>query len=651
MTDSGTNKRIDNASGFRALGAILTLLFTACFAVDAPAQEALRGVPQRYPSTPAASMFTFDRTLNTFLWAGALNVQREFGSTWLGLHQMLRSRLVRTEFESIQDEVNTNLDIISGLGGGWNVRAQARSSFLTDTRGLELSDLSQHGGLAGAQYDFPAGFSIAALGGFEFVRQEGEKEDGFTYLGEIAGRGLLFERFVGSLRARSGGSFLDVRSPRTDSIAVSLHRDFGGGSSNALRLNYVVQRRELYTPADSALQQAFAVRKNILQRDAAEFFIADDAIFRLGSQTVLTASIGVLGNSIGRVYRYKNYAVPSSVILDTNIEEFRYYGAASLSGNLTGWLLYDVSASYDEREERHEVKEDPRVSDPVFDRQDEAARRRSNIAKRTTAATRLSSIESRDSLVLEGSASLLRYDTPDTLNTDDRDELLLTVGISETHNFSRYFAGTVSLDATLSHLVYLHRFESANNNWNRILRLRARTDYHPSPGFRTVNIAEVLGNYTVYDFDEQVLTVRSFSFRQVSWIDSTRIAFGRLSAFDFAGSIRIYERGLLKWDDFKERPENYFVEYFAWPQFRVTPVRHLHVSVGYRIFAQERYRYEGSSRVHDRRFVSRGPTGAIVWERGAFERVRFEGWLESQVTDGQVTRKVSNFSVTVGFLI
>jgi hypothetical protein len=319
---------------------------------------------------------------------------------------------------------------------------------------------------------------------------------------------------------------------------------------------------------------------------------------------------------------------------------------------LSDWLTGGLTLSYDERDEKHRVVDDPDASDSEFDRQQQAARRLNNVAKRSFVGFRLlSPLSSRDSLQFVGSASILRYDTPDTLNIDDRDELLIVVGLGEQHRFSRKFLLELFVEATLSHLVYLNQFASANNNWNRILRFRIRSEYTPTRWLWTVNSAEVLAKYTVYDFEEQVRSVKSFSFRQALWVDSTSVAFDRNLSLLFTGSIRIYERGLLKWSDFKERPEDFFLEQFYWPRLALRAHRQLSMGVGYRFFAQDRYVYRESTRTFDRRLMSRGPTVHLQWDGEDFQRARVEGWLESQFDGGRRVRTVPNFLISVGILL
>lgn len=601
---------------------------------------------------PRFSNLLFERVLNTFTWGGRLAYDKDAGPSWINFSLDLRSRLVQTDIRSIQDELGGLIDAGYRVAPRWDLRALAQSVFLTDSRALDLSDLSQHRGLIGLRHTVMTGIGLSAMGGIEFSRQEGIQDHGFSYLAELVGNNVRVGEFFGDFLLSMASSDLGERRPWTNGASISAVRAFDASSVNRLSLWYSDQRREFYTAGDSAISASYGVTNNILRRDALEFALADTFQARKKGGTDLSVIAGIYSRTINRGNRYKAYSPGTTADLDRTIEEFRYFGSVSGSTRIWSWLVGGLTLSYDERDEKHRVGYDPNVSDSEYDRQQQSARRLNNVARRSLFGLRLLSPFSRsDSLQFVGSASILRYDTPDTLNVDDRDELLVVLGLGEQHRFSDEFLLELSIDVTLSHLVYLNQLTSANNNWNRILRLRARSMYSPARWLWTVNSAEVLANYTVYDFEQQVRSVKSFAFRQALWVDSTSVAFDRMLHLLFTGSVRIYERGLLKWSDFKERPEDFFLEQFYWPRFVLQVVRELSLGIGYRFFAQDRYVYEGAQREFNRRLMSRGPTAHLGWDGGGFRQARIEGWLESQFDSGRKVRTVPNIFISVGILL
>jgi hypothetical protein len=233
-----------------------------------------------------------------------------------------------------------------------------------------------------------------------------------------------------------------------------------------------------------------------------------------------------------------------------------------------------------------------------------------------------------DRCYVEASANMLRYDTPSDDNLEDRDELLIAMSVSTSHRVNRFLEVGLRLDGTLSHLVYLLKERSANNNINRVLRLAPTTVIRPASWCTSFNTFEVLANYTVYDFEEQATLARSFSYRQFGWLDSTAIDFTRRIGMDIFSYIKTYERGLFRWKEFTERPENSFIDRTFAAQLRFAPGPSVTFAVGVKYFSQSRYVYVPAAKQLDSFISSVGPTCAIAWDIGLHSRLTFRGWYE-----------------------
>lgn len=623
----------------------------ALLVVPAFGQEQLRQPPPVEKDSLKTSSVGFERVLNTFLWRNDLFYRNDFGGIEMDFRQRVRSRLIRSEQRSIQDELVDTLDLSGFVADQWKLRAQLASSVLSDNKAVDLSKLAQHQGLVGIQVQPSPRILVGAMGGYGFEAQQDQRDKGFVYMATMEGRDLALEEFRASFKSRWSQAFLSPRRPETGDLTVGIVRDFGKGARDSISFSYNKQRREFYTIADLDVQRLFARTTNIFRREAETFDVANLLEFRPGESTRLSVRGGVTNRTIDRGLHYKSYS-SSSLLLDTKIQELQLYGAVVTSYQFASWGEADIAMYYTEREERHTVQEEEQAPLDVVERQERSERKLDNIARRTSVSSELRTrITEKDLLNFAGSASILRYDTPDTLNIDDRDELLITLGAQGIHQFSRHVTLSLTVDATLSHLVYLHRLQSANNNWNRILRFSPTVEYTPSSTFRTVNQAEVLANYTIYDFEEQAVLTKSFSFRQASWIDSTAIQLTRSLLFDFFGGVRVYERGVLLWSDFKERPEHYFVEKTFWPRITYAVVPSVRLGLGYRFFSQERFRYVEADRLLDRRLETFGPTVVFEWEGVGSQRIRLEGWRETQTQDGKHIRTIPNLSLKVSAVL
>ena len=636
----------------RSGGCVCILIATTLLVSWSQAQELGRPSIARGGDSLRASSLSFDRVLNTFLWTGGLFYARDFGSFDVDMRQQVRSRLIRTEQQSIQDEYIDTLDIGAEMGEGWRLKGWQMSSVLSDNRAIDLAKLAQHEVLLGFEVAASPLVRVGAMGGYEFNSQQQEQDQGFSYEADAEGRDLRFEEFRGSFRSHWEQAFLSRRKPNAGSLEAVVRRQFGDQARNTIRLTYERQRREFYVAADEEVQRVFNTKSNIFQREEKNLEVSDSLGYQSAAGVGVTLQAGILNRLIDRGYKYKVFSDLSGLVLDTRIQELQLYGIFSTSYQVTHWLDVDLNLTYQEREEKHSVREEAAAPLSVIEKQERSERKLENIAGRTTIATQLHIRPTqRDQLNFAGSASILRYDTPDTLNIDDRDELLITLGVQGLHRFSDFLTLTLSADVTLNHLVYLKALQSANNNWNRIIRLSPSVDYTPAAWFRTHNEAEVLANYTVYDFEDQAASARSFSFRQASWMDSTSIQLSQLFRLRFVGGVRVYERGTLLWKEFKEHPQNYFVEESYWPSMILSATQNLQIGVGYRFFGQDRYRYDGSTRILDQRLDTSGPTVACEWWGGGMQRVALEGWRETQTQDGQTIRTVSNLSLKVSLAL
>jgi len=171
-------------------------------------------------------------------------------------------------------------------------------------------------------------------------------------------------------------------------------------------------------------------------------------------------------------------------------------------------------------------------------------------------------ISRKNTLGINFSSSITRYDTPSKFNYDDRDELSITSSLLYTYLISNNSKLNLNFDISATHLVFLKSQRSALNNWNRIIRFSPSFEYS-SQYFQIKPQFEVIANYTVYDFDKLPNSSRSLSFRQISYSDSIKLFFSKV----FFAESKIYykynERGVLYWSSFAEIPQLAYSELFS----------------------------------------------------------------------------------------
>ena len=70
----------------------------------------------------------------------------------------------------------------------------------------------------------------------------------------------------------------------------------------------------------------------------------------------------------------------------------------------------------------------------------------------------------------------------------------------------------------------------------------------------------MLANYTVYDFEDILSQVQSFSFRQLSLRDSILYEVNSRLNLEFINDLKFYEQGEFRESEFSERPLMYYDE-------------------------------------------------------------------------------------------
>ena len=235
-------------------------------------------------------------------------------------------------------------------------------------------------------------------------------------------------------------------------------------------------------------------------------------------------------------------------------------------------------------------------------------------------ASRLAGMaSSRDSVTFGAQISRLQYDTPDTSNFDDHDEFRLDSFFAWKRYLTANLNVAVRAGLGLYHLVYIFGERSADNNWNRVLRLSPSVELRPARGTRLLHRFEVLANYIDYDFESSLEGTRSFVFRRFLAEDSLQLGQNRRLGLLAVVRLQTEENGRLYWDEFAERP----LTERASRRFRLLIQRRLGVrgrlDFGFAYYErrERRFRRRTSGAPYVREplgtFISRGPILAFVF--------------------------------------
>jgi len=618
-------------------------------------QESQRGTEQETASdslrrTNAANV-VFDRNLNTFNWLGQVSLDTSIARTRVALGAQLLANIIQPEGgtsggarSSESTQGNLRLAVTHPLTTYSSITTRWSSLVFADNRGIGLSNAFSHILLAGVSFQPTDDFSLTPLAGYRWDGQAGLHDRGAALGLDADLRPMDFDGYLFTGNASLRRDVVDPRVLENHIVRLGVYKPFGALSRDSLDVNYLQTRREFYSRGDSVIES----------RTDRVFSLSNLIAYEISREFLTSIFVNVSTRLLDKDERTLFDAALSPTAFDTQIEEFHLDTYVQLSyqtvDNRTSGA---VRLNYSERSESHRAKTPDQMTAGVavlFGERNRQEQTKDNYARRVAltgnarhrlcAATEIS---------LAGSAGILRYDTPSLLNYEDRDELLVAVSLGVHHVFSRAVEAHVLLDGTLSHLVYLLKERSANNNHNRVLRLAPHTTWRPTPWLSTQNGFEVLANYTVYDFEKQLALVQSFSYRQFSWIDTTRVECTDRVGLDFFTYLKLYERGSLKWEEFRERTENAYVDRTFAAQLRFSPDESALVAVGLRYFSQSRYVFTDGVRSPDLFTSSVGPTCAIRWTFGPHSQLRFEGWYERRRQPDGAFRSLATFTMQMYF--
>lgn len=482
-----------------------------------------------------------------------------------------------------------------------NIQLKGLSSSLFSLSGFYEKDFTNYA------------FNSVINAGYKLEKQIGELNRGISFSGEFNLDNLLVSDFFIDGQLKLGYEDLDPRRKNLVASRFYFDKSFNDNlSRNEFEGFFSRIRKDFYFPADTNTKSQFGVENNIESRTESiiraynrfDYTISDNAQFYI---------------NINPYYKdifKENFYIPkittaSPSIYDTRIQEFILGGEAALLLDYDK-INFQFKAAYSERDEKYFLINSDRIASNFVKEKEQLEASKNNHSSRFKLDGNVYySPTYSNRFELSASGSILKYDTPSEVNSDDRDELNIILYLGHRYNNLDNFLLTTSIDMNLYHTVYILSEKSANNNWNRVLRFTTRNIFTPIEGLRTVNTFSVLANYTVYDFEDVISTVKSYSFRQMNFKDSTIMRFTNWLGMDIYGEIKLYERGELNWNAFSERPLNYFEDKIINSQLNYFFNKFIIISGGYRFFEQRRFKYSEGSRIFDTYIRTYGPMAKL----------------------------------------
>jgi hypothetical protein len=597
---------------------IFTPFFTSVFA---SAQVAFTDIQTFIDSNITRNFLytNFDNQVQSMDVYSKMNFSRSVGKVNFYAKNYYSSAVTKLQPNLYRDFDNVKTGIGYDLKDNLNISANYLGFFYSDDKTISFKGSSSSFLFLSGYYE--NSFNSAAFwsrlnSGYKFESQIGEFDRGPALNAELDILNLNLSDYLVDANLKLGYEYL---IPRRNNFVIS---KFHVGKSysdnlvqNELDGNISRVKRDSYLPADDLTRQQFSVSNNIEKRTETIIRAFEKLDYFISGPLVFTLNFFPYYRDIVKENAYIpiSSTIPPS-FYDTEIQELNIAGDAALSLDLNKISL-QIRMGYSERDVKYYLLNPQRINQNfVRDKERLESSKNNHSSKVSLNGSIFYSPTLHNRFEISGSTSLFRYDTPSEDNSDDRDELNIIGYVSHRYDNLKNLLLVTSVDLNLYHTVYIFAARSANNNWNRILRFTSKSFFTPHKNFRTVNTVSVLANYTVYDFEDILSSVKSFSFRQFNAKDSTTYKFSQKAGVRVYGELRLYERGELNWREFSSRPVNYYEDRIVNPELFYHLTKSLIIYGGYKYFEQRRFNYTKGVRVFDVSIKTYGPVGKLRLE-------------------------------------
>jgi hypothetical protein len=593
-------------------------------------------LPQQERVAGKGIEFGVDKITNTFVWTANADVDVPTSYGQFRFVNQYRSSAFRTASVATRDDQQSQIAWEAPIAPTLKAVLRQGWQLSQDSRSVGLNSLQRVNGAAGISFAPVPEASVEALGGLESSSQLGMHATGpVAILRGVLDNYNLDDWHLNST-AIADWQKLDSRRTNSDlDVLASVVRVLDEGTSLKLSAQQTLRGREFFTSVAPSLPLNVEQRAEDIQLINADISYPISQVLGIGFTGSLTST------KINR-----SYDTPMQDLVLTSVSRQLSELAIDIEGHasytLPGFTAF-LSGAVFQRSEQNGVQD-------VFGLQPSALQalrgqefQRDNETFRTRMLARGEWYAGmQDTIRLDVTSWLLRYDTPSPLNDDDRDELSTAATLSWSRKLSHALTMNLGVSGQYLHLVFLRATRSAFNNVNRVLRLS------PSFVLRTSVLMmqpqfEILANYTAYDYDGLSASARSFSFRQVSYRDSLRVRLTPTFNLESQILFRYFERASLQWNAFAESPETGNLEYLVKLLLSADVAPNASVHTGIRLYTlDQRSIAIGAPQVLSGSLHSVGPEVALRYATYAGSTLSLSGWYEFQTINQTQTRYLPN---------
>ena len=590
---------------------LILILLTSIIIVNLNAQTRIDSLEFLKPTSKYNLLSSkLDKQLNTYYLNSGIIFSKRISDLSFGVNEDYKSSYIRGVEKTVRDEHHFSLNMNYELSKKISIGLIGNNSILSDNRTLEINQSSISNLILFSRLKPLKGISVAPFTGYSNNRQIGENDYGLVYGFEAGGENINLADFEFETDLKFKNEDISPRKNSLRYLNLNAINYFERNIFNNFNIKYYQARKDFYINADSLTSAQFSIKNNIQSRTESGYLLQNRFFFDEFLDFLIFDAIGKVSfRNIERTLKYKSSNVQSSSIFDSQIDELKLELDASL-GYRSRKFNSSLRFTMNERDEKHKAIRFQGINEAFFNQREESEQQKNNTSNYATLSFDGDlNISEVDKITLSLYQSKLKYDTPSSLNDDDRDELLSIARFGYYRRLNPFFTGFVNAEVSYAHTVYIFASRSSNNNINRTIRLKTGGEYSGTK-ISSYNSFEVSANYTVYDFEDLTSPLKSYSFRQFTAFDSTTAKISSNTSMFVFAYVKLSEQGILNWNSFSEKPTRALREIFIEPRFIVYKFNSS-FSLGVRYFSLGTFNYKGKDLDLDSEYRSIGPTTAI----------------------------------------
>ena len=589
----------------------------------------------------------FDKQLNTYSLNTGFAYNQDLSDFNFKIFENFNSKLVKSGANNRRDEQNFSLLTSYKISSTFSSGISVDNKILSDSRQIEINQASISNVSLFTLYSPEPGMVFSPFVGYSNNRQIGENDYGLIYGIEGTANETNLSDLNLSAQLKLSNEDISPRKNLLRYLNLLLNNNFADNVSNTLNAKFTQNRKDFYYAADQQTSTEFNIINNIQSRIETAYSLEDNVHFgNFFNIFTLNSRGNVSWRDIDRDTRYRPMLITSSSVYDTKINELRVefesvmsYKSDFFSGNIRGLIT--------ERDEKNITKNYGNNDFFFEERSNQESQKNNNSTRASLSFSGDFNLSQKDKLSLSFLQNKLRYDTPSEENFDDRDEILSILRLRYSRFLTPFFEAFVSTEGTYSHIIYLFSEKSSNNNINRVLKFATGGNY-TGKNVSSLNTFEVSANYTVYDFEDLNPNYKSFSFRQFTATDSSRIKIFKDLSLDNDGYLKLSEQGDFQWSSFSAQPTRYLEEIYAEPKIAYN-LNGILLASGIRYFSLKAYNYKVREKIPDSKYISIGPLMEIFFLIKETLYFRIYGWYEFITANNAPNQEQANFTMQMNW--